>query len=106
MGARLIVSLLDDVLRRAPKALALFPGAKKTKLVHLCSYCGNWFSRPHMTVDHVLRKRDGGKNNRENVVASCRWCNWARESASDATKTRFTKIAMNASASTIVRRLA
>lgn len=100
------MSLLMNVLRTTPKALALFPGAKKTKLVYMCSYCGNWFSKKNMTVDHVLRKRDGGKNNRENLVPSCRWCNWARENGCPDVKTRFARVAANAAAPNIVRRLA
>jgi 5-methylcytosine-specific restriction endonuclease McrA len=30
------------------------------------------------TAEHLVASRDGGKNNRENIVAACRFCNQAR----------------------------
>ena len=42
---------------------------------HLCLYCGNEFSRPHLTRDHVMPLSKGGKDTWENVVSACFHCN-------------------------------
>jgi 5-methylcytosine-specific restriction endonuclease McrA len=42
---------------------------------HLCMYCGNEFSRPHLTRDHVVPISRGGRDIWENVVTACFHCN-------------------------------
>jgi 5-methylcytosine-specific restriction endonuclease McrA len=41
----------------------------------LCLYCGQQFSRPHLTRDHVLPLSKGGLDTWENVVSACFQCN-------------------------------
>lgn len=45
-----------------------------------CHYCGTGMTRrdnsPTMaTVDHIVPRISGGRNNRKNIVAACKWCN-------------------------------
>ena len=42
---------------------------------HQCQYCGNYFRERDLTIDHVIPKSKGGKNEWDNVVAACRACN-------------------------------
>lgn len=42
---------------------------------HICAYCGDEFSRQHLTRDHVHPKGKGGRDVWENVVTACRPCN-------------------------------
>lgn len=39
---------------------------------YTCQYCGN---RNHLTVDHVMPRSRGGKDEWENVVVACHQCN-------------------------------
>ncbi len=41
----------------------------------LCMYCGQHFSRPHLTRDHVMPVSKGGRDSWENVVTACFQCN-------------------------------
>jgi len=41
----------------------------------LCLYCGQHYSRPQLTRDHVLPVSKGGKDTWENVVSACFHCN-------------------------------
>lgn len=40
-----------------------------------CHYCAGYFSRKHLTYDHVVPRSQGGKTVWTNIVASCRACN-------------------------------
>jgi 5-methylcytosine-specific restriction endonuclease McrA len=40
-----------------------------------CQYCGNDFSRSHLTMDHVVPTSRGGKTEWTNIVAACNPCN-------------------------------
>ena len=40
-----------------------------------CQYCGKNFPSEQLTLDHILPKSRGGKNNWTNLVASCKKCN-------------------------------
>ena len=42
---------------------------------HICAYCGDQFLAKELTIDHVMPKSRGGKNNWTNVVAACKPCN-------------------------------
>ncbi|WP_111265875.1 HNH endonuclease [Marilutibacter maris] len=42
---------------------------------YLCLYCGQHFSRPHLTRDHVQPVSKGGRDIWENVVSACFSCN-------------------------------
>ncbi|MDR1076852.1 MAG: HNH endonuclease [Xanthomonadaceae bacterium] len=42
---------------------------------HLCLYCGQTFTRAHLTRDHVLPLSKGGEDIWENVVTACVHCN-------------------------------
>lgn len=41
----------------------------------ICQYCGKKISIKNMTLDHVYPKSKGGKNNWENIVCCCWYCN-------------------------------
>jgi hypothetical protein len=51
-----------------------------------CCYCGVRLCPAHQpipgeqiaTVEHIRRRADGGSNERENLAASCPWCNHRR----------------------------
>jgi 5-methylcytosine-specific restriction endonuclease McrA len=40
-----------------------------------CMYCGNYFSKNSLTVDHIIPKSKGGKHTFDNLVCSCKPCN-------------------------------
>lgn len=40
-----------------------------------CQYCGKKFPEKHLTMDHVIPKRDGGRKNWNNIVICCKVCN-------------------------------
>ena len=42
---------------------------------HQCQYCGNHFRESDLTIDHVIPRSKGGKNEWDNVAAACRSCN-------------------------------
>ncbi len=42
---------------------------------HLCLYCGQQYSRPVLTRDHVMPLSKGGRDVWENVVTACFRCN-------------------------------
>lgn len=42
---------------------------------YICQYCGGNFSKPELTVDHILPKSKGGDKSWENLVACCHACN-------------------------------
>lgn len=42
---------------------------------HLCLYCGNRFSRYHLSRDHVIPLCQGGQDLWSNVVSACKTCN-------------------------------
>ena len=42
---------------------------------HQCQYCGNHFRESDLTIDHVIPRSKGGKNEWDNVAAACRTCN-------------------------------
>lgn len=54
-------------------------------------YC-HWCQRPllfhHMTLDHVVRLCDGGKNDISNIVASCGICNSERHNPHNVPRTQ------------------
>ncbi len=61
------------------KALSPTPTLTNTALfardAHICLYCGQEFSRPHLTRDHVMPVSKGGRDVWENVVTACFHCN-------------------------------
>jgi len=40
-----------------------------------CAYCGNEITLKTMQVDHAKSKRNGGTDDYENLMPSCRLCN-------------------------------
>lgn len=40
-----------------------------------CQYCEKKFSVPHLSLDHVLPRSQGGETSWENIVCACRKCN-------------------------------
>ena len=40
-----------------------------------CQYCGNRFTKIHLTLDHVIPIVQGGKKCWENIVTACKPCN-------------------------------
>lgn len=81
-GAQSVIELHPIVAARGhARAHALDPTPALTNAAlfardaYLCMYCGNEFSRPHLTRDHVLPVSRGGRDVWENVVAACFHCN-------------------------------
>lgn len=54
-----------------------------------CVYCREPLTYRCVTADHVTPKSEGGLNQKENIVASCRDCNQAKASMP---KGKFTKL--------------
>ncbi len=42
---------------------------------HVCQYCGQRFSTPQLSIDHVIPRSRGGQTTWENVVCACLGCN-------------------------------
>lgn len=42
---------------------------------NICQYCGERFSKTHLTLDHVIPIVQGGKKCWENIVTACKSCN-------------------------------
>lgn len=42
---------------------------------HRCQYCGNHYSSPRLSLDHVMPKSRGGPDTWENIVCACLKCN-------------------------------
>lgn len=41
-----------------------------------CAYCGDFFSKEHLTIDHIVPKSQGGaKRSWENMITACSGCN-------------------------------
>ena len=51
---------------------------------HLCLYCGEHYSRGHLTRDHVVPLSKGGRDTWENVVSACLDCNVTKGSRTPA----------------------
>ena len=48
---------------------------KRKKGTGICHYCHKKFKPSELTMDHIVPISRGGKNNRGNVVPSCKACN-------------------------------
>ncbi|MDY4114623.1 MAG: HNH endonuclease [Blautia sp.] len=46
-----------------------------------CAYCGKPITIKDMQVDHILPKRNGGKDHIDNLNPSCRLCNHYKRAA-------------------------
>lgn len=62
------VSFYNNVVRFTADAC-------KNREAFLCAYCGEKFSRSHLTIDHVFPKSRGGELSFENTAAACLKCN-------------------------------
>lgn len=51
-----------------------------------CYWCEIPLSYDECTVEHLVRRADGGKNTMENCTIACGPCNWARGTESDPAK--------------------
>lgn len=45
---------------------------------YTCQYCGRILGKKEYTVDHIIPRSKGGKNTWENLVTSCRKCNFKK----------------------------
>ena len=45
-----------------------------------CQYCSDVFDDKDLSIDHVLPRSRGGKNEWTNLVTSCNTCNWDKGS--------------------------
>lgn len=43
-----------------------------------CQYCGTQLSKNRVAFDHVIPRTNGGDTTWENLVTSCRPCNWQK----------------------------
>ena len=81
-GERSVLDLHPIIAARGharTKALDPTPTLTNTALFardqHLCLYCGQGFTRPVLTRDHVKPLSQGGRDVWENVVSACFPCN-------------------------------
>jgi len=81
-GQRSVIELHPIIATRGhahARALDPTPALSNSALfardAYLCLYCGQQFSRPHLTRDHVLPLSRGGLDVWENVVTACFHCN-------------------------------
>lgn len=54
------------------------PGVKlpfKRGTYYRCVFCGGWFTKSEITVDHKIAKRLGGTDDLWNLQPACRPCN-------------------------------
>lgn len=49
---------------------------------HICQYCGKYLGKKEYTVDHIVPRSKGGKNTWENLVTSCKKCNFKKANKS------------------------
>ncbi len=82
LGAQSVLDLHPIVAARGHArghALVPSPALTNTALfardAHLCLYCGDDYSRHHLTRDHVVPLSRGGRDIWENVVCACFHCN-------------------------------
>ncbi len=65
---------LKEYVKPAPKpAFTRFNVFLRDKLT--CQYCGHEFTAHHLTFDHVVPRRLGGRTTWNNIVAACSPCN-------------------------------
>jgi 5-methylcytosine-specific restriction endonuclease McrA len=62
-------------VRVSKKKTALTRRNLMTRDNHQCQYCLKHLSSRHVTLDHVLPRSRGGRNNWENLVICCLACN-------------------------------
>ncbi len=81
-GERSVIDLHPIIAARGharSRALDPTPTLSNTALfardAYICLYCGQQFSRPHLTRDHVMSISKGGRDKWENVVTACFHCN-------------------------------
>jgi len=46
--------------------------------LYTCAYCQETFDSKELTLDHVIPRASGGKTNWENIVTSCKPCNYKK----------------------------
>jgi 5-methylcytosine-specific restriction endonuclease McrA len=67
-----LVKFIRSIYRRE------VPFSRKNVLTRdglLCQYCGREFSTAELTIDHIIPKVQGGRNEWTNTVACCKACN-------------------------------
>lgn len=81
------VQAIEWVLRDADRfawdqkftARVIVASTRPARLLHAvygpCDYCGDWLAD---TVDHVIPRAAGGRDNPSNLVSACRACNTAK----------------------------
>jgi 5-methylcytosine-specific restriction endonuclease McrA len=71
-----VLRLLTYVPLKRKKQLIRFSRANIfTRDQNVCQYCGERFSRTHLTLDHVVPIVQGGLKSWENIVTACKPCN-------------------------------
>lgn len=55
-----------------------------------CAYCGKQLSMKELTIDHIMPTSHGGRDNIENLRASCKACNSMKGEGS----VRFLRLAL------------
>lgn len=64
---------LEKMIRRPHPTVRLSKREILRRDDYTCQYCG--FRSPHLTVDHVVPRHQGGQHRWDNLVAACPACN-------------------------------
>jgi 5-methylcytosine-specific restriction endonuclease McrA len=73
--APLVVRLIEAITGHRNKVVKLTRKNIVTRDDYRCQYCAGSFVNSQLTIDHVIPKSQGGKNNWENMVTACKPCN-------------------------------
>ncbi len=71
-----VIRLIDYIPLKKKRQLVRFSRVNVfVRDKHQCQYCGEHFSKNHLTLDHVVPVVQGGGKTWENIVTACKPCN-------------------------------
>lgn len=72
------VAVLRKQIKVRPRSVSLSNENVFIRDGFCCQYCGMVFPKEQLTIDHVIPRSKGGRNNWQNLVAACLPCNNAK----------------------------